>query len=156
MVYILNRIEESAIHSYFFLYNRMSLDLATSSSFPSNGGDKSLLLVSSGSGSVSGNGESKVESLDAVKPFGHPGDDIGPRPLKRVQSSAVLSAIEEVQNIVSESSQEEVSPEGIEEVLKRLSDHVISNCTFADEEAAKQVKDLHFVSLVVYLAKGGF
>ncbi|BBM97058.1 hypothetical protein MPTK1_1g02700 [Marchantia polymorpha subsp. ruderalis] len=117
---------------------RMSLDLATSSSFPSNGGDKSLLLVSSGSGSVSGNGESKVESLDAVKPFGHPGDDIGPRPLKRVQSSAVLSAIEEVQNIVSESSQEEVSPEGIEEVLKRLSDHVISNCTFADEEAAKQ------------------
>ncbi|KAL2649598.1 hypothetical protein R1flu_017726 [Riccia fluitans] len=117
---------------------RMSLDLATSSSFPSNSDDKGLSRVSPVSDSVSVEGEPKVEPLDVVKPFCHSGEDHVPRPLKRVQSSAMLGGNEEVPNVVPEPSQEEVSPGEIEEVLKRLSDHVISNCTFADEEAEKQ------------------
>ncbi|CAM6083476.1 unnamed protein product [Calypogeia fissa] len=121
---------------------RMSLDLATSS-FISNGGDKTAVLSSSLPSSSTGDGEAKKELLSDVKPFGSTTDEAAPRPLKRVQSSAMLSAIEEGPNVVSEGSQEEVSPEGIEGVLKRLGNLVISQCAFPDEEAEKQYVDNH-------------
>ncbi|KAL3702130.1 hypothetical protein R1sor_020152 [Riccia sorocarpa] len=115
----------------------MSLDLATGSPFPSNNGGKALPRVTSGP--ISGEGDPNVEPLDVVKPFCHSGGDHHvPRPLKRVQSSAMLTGNEEVPPVVPETCQEEVSPVEIEEVLKRLSDHVIFNSTFADEEAEKQ------------------
>lgn len=116
----------------------MSLDLATTS-FIGNGGDKETGLGSSLPGSGTGDGEAKTELLSDVKPFSATNEDAAPRPLKRVQSSAMLSAIEEAPNVVSEGSQEEVSSEGIEGVLKRLGNLVISQCSFPDEEAEKQV-----------------
>jgi hypothetical protein len=118
----------------------MSLDLATP--FTGNSGDKGVVLGSSLPGSGCSTTEVKKELLGDVKTFSATNDEHAPRPLKRVQSSAMLSAVEETPIVVSESSPEEVSSEGIEGVLKRLGNVVISQCAFQDEEAEKQV---HFL-----------